>query len=79
MERFEQCRYAVYFDVPNPHITIHKIGSHKLEIHGGDHIVPVVSGWGYFVEEHEAESFAGGISASKKIPKLTHCKKCFKF
>jgi len=78
MERFEQCRYAVYFDVPNPHVIIHKIGSHKLEIHGGDHIVEIVSGWGYFVEEHEAKSFAEGISKSRNIPQPRYCKKCFK-
>ncbi len=78
MERFEQCRYAVYFDVPNPHVIIHKIGPHTLEIHGGNHIVENKSGWGYFVEEHEANSFAKGVSESKNIPKPSYCKKCYK-
>lgn len=78
MKRFEQCKYAVYFDVPNPHVIIHKIGSCPLEMHGGDHIVEAVSGWGYFVEEQEAKSFADGISESKKIPKSTYCKKCYR-
>ena len=77
MERFEQCRYAVYFNVPNPHVIIHKIGSCPLEIHGGDHNVSNVSGWGYFVENNEAESFAEGISTSKNIKKPTRCEKCF--
>ena len=77
MARFEQCRFAVYFDKPNPHVMIHRIGSHMLEVHGGDHI-DEESGWGYFVEEHEAKSFAEGISKSRNIPNLSYCKKCFK-
>lgn len=47
---------------------------HKLEICGEDHIVPAVSDWGYFVEEHEAKSFAKDISKSKNIPQSTYCK-----
>ena len=80
MERNQQCNFAVYFDVPNPHVTIHKIGSSScaLEVHGGEHIVEVVSGWRYFVREHEAKSFAEGISKSKNIPEPTYCKKCFR-
>lgn len=77
MERNKQCEFAVYFDVPNPHIIIHKIGSCPLEMHGGEHIVEDVSGWGYFVREHEAKSFAEGISKSKNIPQPTYCKRCY--
>lgn len=76
MERHQEVKFAVYYDVPKPHVMVHKIGSHKLDIHGGEHIYQQ-GGWGYFVEEREAQVFAKAISTLHNLPEERSCQKCF--
>jgi len=75
--RREKVQFAVYYNVPNPHVTIHRIGKHVLEIHGGEHARDQ-GGWRYFVEEREAMTFAESLHKTKKLPGPRRCKKCFK-
>ena len=76
MERYQQLEFAVYYNAHNPHVIVHKIGSHKLDIHGGEHTFQQ-GGWGYFVEEHEARTFAKAIRERHHLPEEQNCQKCF--
>ncbi len=68
--------FAVYFNINNKHVMIHKNNIHKLEIHGGIHNYN--SGdWKYFVTEDEAKSYAESIHKSKALPRPTYCKTCY--
>jgi len=78
MKRYEKCKFAVFFDKPNPHVIIHEIGMCPLEMHGGESVDDEQSGWGYFVNEREAQLFADGICKSKDIPEPTNCGHCVK-
>lgn len=75
VERFLECKFAVFYNVANPHVKLHKIGVHKLEIHGGN--FNVNGGWGYFVTEFESDTFAKSISSSLELFPYEKCKKCF--
>jgi len=77
LERHKVCAFAVYYDVPTSRVILHKIGVHLLEIHGGDHIPADKGGWGYFVTEEEAQSFADAISNVNNFPKPQYCKICY--
>ena len=77
----DKIKYAVYYNINNKIIRIHKIPSpHKLQIRGGNHEYRQ-GGWGFFVYRGEANKFAKGISRMIKNfndDNLTYCKKCYK-
>jgi len=75
--RHEKVQFAVYYNMPEPHVTVHRIGKHALETHGGEHAYDQ-GGWGYFVEEREALTFAESLHKTKKLQGPRRCKKCFK-
>jgi len=74
--RHEKVKCAVYYNIPDPHVTIHEIGKCALETHGGKHAY-AQGGWGYFVEEREARTFAESLCTTKKLQGPRRCKKCF--
>ncbi len=80
MERHLRVKYAVYYNIMNPHVTIHKIpAEHELYKKDGYH-EKEQGGWGYFVEEYEAKYFADGvfeiITTPDKKP-VNFCSRCF--
>ena len=78
MERYENLKFAVYFNKNNLHITIHKIPStHKLDPHRGIHKYNQGS-WGYFATKREALEFSKYVSKGRELPEMKHCTKCFK-
>jgi len=78
MKRYEQCKFAVYFNTHKPHVIIHTIPSpHVLDPNDGIH-QHEQGGWGYFVNKFETKSFAEAIHKLKELPKPQYCKKCYK-
>jgi len=76
MDRFMECKFAIYFNSRNKHVKKHKIPTpHDLEKNNATNISKS-GGWGYFVTEFEADEFAKSISNDKKIP-FYHCTFCF--
>ena len=73
---YDECRYAVYFNTANPHVTIHMIDCKHVNKNKTGH-AHNQGGWGYFAEEFAAEQFARAISRLKDIP-LRRCKFCMK-
>jgi len=75
--RHDKVQFAVYYNVPNPHVTIHRIGKHALETHGGEHAYDQ-GGWGYFGTGREALTLAESLHKGKKLQGPGRCKKGFK-
>lgn len=75
VERYQRVKFAIYYNKPNPHVFIHKIGGCACERYGGDH-EEERGGWGYFVEEYEAKLFAVAIGKLKNIQEVRKCKDC---
>lgn len=74
MPRFTNCKFAVYFNKVNKHVTIHKIDCPHIEKHGGEH-EKEQGGYGYFVEEYESKNFADSLGNSIATP-FTQCSFC---
>ncbi len=65
-KRYENVEFAVYYNLSQPHVTVHKIGYCSLDKHGGNH-KNNNGGWAYFVKEYEARLFAEAMSALKNL------------
>lgn len=78
MERHDKLQFAVYYNVPNPHVMIHNIKCKEVNKNGGEHAY-LQGGWGYFTKEYEAKSFAKAISQFLELPDERTCQKCFKY
>ena len=66
--------YAVYFNEPNYRVRIHKIDF--CDYPKSDRDSSVNDGWGFFMEEYAAETFAVAVSESKKLHDLNDCHVC---
>lgn len=74
MEEYDKYKYAVYFNIANPHAIIHMIGCSHVNKHKTGHAHDQ-GGWGYFAEKYATEQFARAISRLKDI-QLRTCKSC---
>ena len=70
-KRYETVKFAVYYNLMNKHVMIHKIGFCNLYKKDGIHMKQQ-GGWAYFVEEYEARLFAKAMSKLKKLPNSKH-------
>jgi len=75
MSRSTNCKFAIYFNKMNKHVTIHKIDCPHVEKHGGEH-EKEQGGYGYFVKEYEVIVFANSLGDFVKLPPATQCSFC---
>ena len=76
MDRHKDVQFAVYYNLANKHVEVHKIGFCNLYKKNGIHMNQQ-GGWGYFVEDYEAQLFAKSMSKLKKLLQLNH-EVCFR-
>lgn len=76
MQRHENLKFAVYYNLLNKHVMIHKIGCNHLYKNGGNHVKK--QGGCLFVEKYEAKFFAKSVNKSDPRLVLLNCKFCFK-
>lgn len=74
MAGYDECRYAVYFNTVNKHVTVHRIDCGYVDMHNRGH-ANKQGGWGYFAEEFASEQFAEAISKLRNLP-LKSCGPC---
>lgn len=72
------CRYAVYYNIRNPHVRIHGPGCSRIEQHGGIHEDEKSGEWAFFATEDEAREYARNVSEGKDVGPVEDCFFCKK-